>query len=177
MPHQMSYTMEHSMLATDRQHRRIANRPDTAANVHDKYLKKCLDKGDHYKLPIAVLEKSDHFHKIKDARVALFPKLIEYIESDRIVFRYNSSQVINTRISHEYLLEFKDADDISYFFLQHDKRDDIYRGVTFFKKSNTDYTRGETIWTVLKIEKRQLENDCCEEIYRRPSYQEMFLDE
>ena len=66
---------------------------------------------------------------------------------------------------------------VSYFFLQHDKRDDIYRGVTFFKKSNTDYTRGETIWTVLKIEKRQLENDCCEEIYRRPSYQEMFLDE
>lgn len=101
------------------------------------------------------------------------------IESNKVMYKINHNSYMRyTRIVTDFLLEYKISDfDIFYLFIVAEKNfprfEKEYKGCSFFKKYNTDYTIGTSKTTLLLLNKIRYFNTDSEQktlIYRNKSY-------
>ena len=99
------------------------------------------------------LRKSEFFDEIQ-SRLEAFPYLEALLDQEPIVFRYNKKLYPYSRIESEFLIKLKNGTcpDITFLFLDQTKHD-IYYCRSFFPMNQTDYTRGQMQYTLLKTEK------------------------
>lgn len=112
-------------------------------------------------------------------RVANLPLLEKILDSNSVTYLINKKEYMKyTTIKADYLFEYKDSDvDIFYLFSvlvrnsSHFK--DECKGCSFFKKHETDYTRGTSKTVILMINKilnYKKENETIEIRYENPAY-------
>lgn len=129
------------------------------------------------KLKYEVIRKSIFFEEnYIEERISNLPLLEMMLDSNRLTYLINGKEYKKyTRIQADYLFEYKGEElDIFYFFAIKDKLPK-YKGCSFFKKHNMDYTAGTSRTTVLKIVKtidNGNGNVVKEELYKNSSYKE-----
>ena len=79
-------------------------------------------------------------------------------DSNDIIFRYNAKAHAFSLIQADYLLQNDFEGNPVYLFLAKRNNDDTQVCRTFFPKSGTDYAEGQPRYTLLRKEKRNLEN-------------------
>ena len=133
---------------------------------------KIYDKLQTGEISPSIIEKSVHYSKI-EGRVDALSELAELLESDKLIFRFNSSSSIETTIDHDYLVELNKYDSPRFLFLK-ELSDNVFHGVSLFPMGYKDYTVGETRWTILKVSKLNLSAKDSEPVivYQSPSYKE-----
>lgn len=80
------------------------------------------------------------------------------LDSNDIIFRYNAKARAFSLIQADYLLQNDFEGNPVYLFLAKRNNDDTQVCRTFFPKSGTDYAEGQPRYTLLRKEKRNLEN-------------------
>lgn len=123
-------------------------------------------------IPAHTIESSIYYERIK-ARIEALSELPSLFESDTLIFRFNNSMSVFTKIRHDYLVEFIGYDIPRYLFLR-EYKDKSFHGVSFFPEETIDYTKGETRWTILKVSKTDLSSADSSPavLYVNPSYKE-----
>ena len=104
-----------------------------------------LTKG---KLTEAQARKSVYFADIED-RLELVGMLEHFIDSNELVFRYQSKYTGGTMIEADYLMQNKIAMRIAYLFLAQRKEDETMVCKSFFYKKEKDYARGQQKFKLL----------------------------
>lgn len=100
------------------------------------------------------LEKSPDYKKISK-RLACLAHLEALLDSNRLVFRYDPKRAAHSLILSDFLLVTPlNAEDI-YVFISKDE-EDTYFCRSFFPFAGKDYTKGQTKYTLLYKEKRNL---------------------
>ena len=115
---------------------------------------KIYDKLQTGEISPSIIEKSVHYSKI-EGRVDALSELAELLESDKLIFRFNSSSSIEPTIDHDFLVELNKYDLPRFLFLK-ELPDSVFHGVSLFPMGYKDYTIGETCWTILKVSKIDL---------------------
>ena len=110
--------------------------------------KKVFDYAVDGKISYDSLTKSENFDFVKD-RVEYFEFLESMLDSNDIIFKYNSKKNIFSLIQADYLLQSAhDSRDI-YIFLDRLENSDFHFCRSFFPKGDKDYTAGQTKYTLL----------------------------
>lgn len=107
------------------------------------------------KISITDIQKSHYFSQLQK-RIELFDQIENILDSNQLVFRYNKSLRYFSMIEATYLLSTPYQNTDIYIFL--DNKEENFFCRSFFPKEDTDYTRGQPIYTLLKKEKINLSN-------------------
>lgn len=101
------------------------------------------------------IEKSHHYTKIK-GRVDFLPYLEEIFDDNKTIFKYNEAMNNFSLIKFEYLLKNEILSKNVFTFLSKTKNEKYFCR-SFFPQEKTDYSIGQTPWTLLykkKINKK-----------------------
>ena len=101
------------------------------------------------------INQSSYFHEMK-LRLLPLSQLELFLDSNEIIFRYNSKTNIFSVIQADYLLQNDYKGTPVYLFLAQLSDGDTQVCRTFFPKSGRDYAEGQLRYTLLKKEKRHL---------------------
>lgn len=105
------------------------------------------------RLTFSHAQQSAFFHEM-EPRLLPLAQLENFLDSNEIIFRYNSKANIYSTIQADYLLQNNYEDTPVYLFLAQRSIDDTQVCRTFFPKAGKDYTEGQPRYTLLKKEKR-----------------------
>lgn len=97
------------------------------------------------------------FFKQMEPRLKPLANLEEFLDSNEIVFRYNSKAHAFSAIQADYLLQNSFEGTPVYLFLARRMGEDTQVCRTFFPKSEKDYAEGQPRYTLLKKEKLNLQ--------------------
>ena len=98
------------------------------------------------------LSKSKNFNYVKD-RIKYFEFLEDMLDSNDIIFKYNTKKQVFSLIQADYLLQsYLDRREI-YIFLDRVGTSDFHFCRSFFPKTDKDYTVGQAKFTLLYKEK------------------------
>ena len=118
--------------------------------------KKVFDYAVAGKISYESLTKSENFEFVKE-RIEYFEFLENMLDSNDIIFKYNSKKNVFSLIQADYLLQSAhDSRDI-YIFLDRLENSDSHFCRSFFPKGDKDYTAGQSKYTLLykkKINKK-----------------------
>lgn len=106
-------------------------------------------------LTLAHAQQSAFFHEM-ESRLLPLSNLENFLDSNEIIFRYNSKSNIFSVIQADYLLQNDFDGTPAYLFLSRRSGDDTQVCRTFFPKAEKDYTKGQPRYTLLKKEKQDL---------------------
>lgn len=110
--------------------------------------KKVFDYAVSGKISYDSLTKSDNFDFVKE-RIEYFEFLENMLDSNDIIFKYNSKKNVFSLIQADYLLQSThDSRDI-YIFLDKLEISDSHFCRSFFPKGDKDYTAGQAKYTLL----------------------------
>lgn len=101
------------------------------------------------------IKQSSYFHEM-EPRLLPLSQLELFLDSNEIIFRYNSKANIYSVIQADYLLQNDYGGIPVYLFLAKRSYGDTQVCRTFFPKSGKDYAEGQPRYTLLKKEKRNL---------------------
>ena len=114
--------------------------------------KKVFDYALDGKINYNTLTKSENFDLVEE-RVEYFEFLESILDSNEIIFKYNSKKQVFSLIQADYILQSSlDSRDI-YIFLDKLENSDSHFCRSFFPKGDKDYTVGQTKYTLLYKEK------------------------
>lgn len=104
------------------------------------------------KLSMDDLKKSQYFTSIQN-RMEPFSQIEIFLDSNKLIFRYNPKLQSFSLIKAEYLLSipYKSTDIYIFLDLLPDPNNFFCR--SFFPKENIDYTKGQAVYALLKKEK------------------------
>ena len=100
------------------------------------------------KISYDALTKSENFNFVKD-RIDYFEFLENMLDSNDIIFKYNSKKNIFSLIQADYLLQSSHNSRDIYIFLDRNKNSAFHFCRSFFPKGDKDYTVGQTKYTLL----------------------------
>lgn len=109
------------------------------------------------KLTLPQIQKSAFYGEM-ELRLRPLSMLEQFLDSNDIIFRYNAKAHAFSLIQADYLLQNDFEGNPVYLFLAKRNNDDTQVCRTFFPKSGTDYAEGQPRYTLLRKEKRNLEN-------------------
>jgi len=98
------------------------------------------------------ISKSKDFNVIM-GRLNYLHGLEQFMDSNSLIFKYDSRKNASSHIKAKYLLENELYGDTVYLFLDEDNYMDALCGVSIFPKESVDYTIGQTGFTLLYKEK------------------------
>lgn len=98
------------------------------------------------------LKKSRYFPAIQK-RIEPFSQIESFLDSNKLVFRYNQKLQSFSLIDAEYLLSTPYEGTDVYIFLDQLPEPNNFFCRSFFPKENKDYTKGQAVYTLLKKEK------------------------
>lgn len=104
------------------------------------------------RVTLSDIEKSIYFPTIQN-RFEPFCQLETLFDQNNLVFRYNPKLQSLSLIEAEYLLSTPHENTDIYIFLDKKETAGEFFCRSFFPKENTDYTKGQAIYTLLKKEK------------------------
>lgn len=109
------------------------------------------------KLSLAQIQRSA-FYPEMEPRLIYLAHLEAFLDSNELIFRYNSKMQPFSKIEADYLLENHVDGTPVYLFLVQESETDKERHVcrTFFPKLELDYAQGQPKYTLLKKEKHHL---------------------
>lgn len=96
----------------------------------------------------AQARKSAHFGAIED-RLELMGMIESFIDSNELVFRYQSKYTGGTMIEADYLMQNKIAARTAYLFLAQRKENETMVCRSFFYKKQKDYAKGQQKFKLL----------------------------
>lgn len=99
-----------------------------------------------------LIEKSRYFPQIKD-RFLPFVGMEQIFDDNHLIFRYNAKANRFSLIEADYLMSTPYKGHDIYIFLAQQQDGNNYYCRSFFPKEQTDYTKGQTVWTMLYKEK------------------------
>ena len=102
-----------------------------------------------------IVAKSSNFNEIQD-RIEYFEFLEEMLDSNNIIFRYNSKRNVFSLIQADYLMQSQYNCSDVYIFIDKLKNSDVHFCRSFFPKGDKDYTAGQAKYTLLYKEKINL---------------------
>ena len=88
-----------------------------------------------------------------------FIQIENFLDSNKLIFRYNQKLQTFSLIEAEYLLSTPYENTDIYIFLDRQKESDYFFCRSFFQKEEKDYTKGQAIYTLLKKEKINLRTE------------------
>ena len=88
-----------------------------------------------------------------------FIQIENFLDSNKLIFRYNQKLQTFSLIEAEYLLSTPYENTDIYIFLDRQKEPDYFFCRSFFQKEEKDYTKGQAIYTLLKKEKINLRTE------------------
>ena len=106
-------------------------------------------------LTLELARQSAYFDQIYP-RLEPLSRLENFLDSNEIIFRYNSKAHVFSVIEADYLLENDYQGNPVYLFLVRRSGQDTQVCRTFFPKTDKDYAAGQTRYTLLKKEKINL---------------------
>lgn len=98
------------------------------------------------------LKKSLYFSSIQK-RIEPFSKIEDFLDSNKLIFRYNQKLQSFSLIEAEYLLSTPYQTTDIYIFLDQRPEPSSFFCRSFFPKEDKDYTKGQAVYTLLKKEK------------------------
>lgn len=98
------------------------------------------------------LKKSRYFTTIQK-RMKPFSQIENLLDSNNLIFRYNQKLQSFSLIEAEYLLSTPYESTDVYIFLDQMPDPNSFFCCSFFPKEDTDYTKGQAVYTLLKKEK------------------------
>ena len=98
------------------------------------------------------LKKSRYFSTIQK-RMEPFSQIENFLDSNKLIFRYNQKLQSFSLIEAEYLLSTPYESTDIYIFLDQRPQPDSFFCRSFFPKEEKDYTKGQAVYTLLKKEK------------------------
>lgn len=104
------------------------------------------------------LKKSQYFPNIQK-RIEPFIQIENFLDSNKLIFRYNQKLQTFSLIEAEYLLSTPYENTDIYIFLDRQKEPDYFFFRSFFQKEEKDYTKGQAIYTLLIKEKINLRTE------------------
>ena len=104
------------------------------------------------------LKKSQYFPNIQK-RIEPFIQIENFLDSNKLIFRYNQKLQTFSLIEAEYLLSTPYENTDIYIVLDRQKEPDQFFCRSFFQKEEKDYTKGQAIYTLLKKEKINLRTE------------------
>ncbi|MGN9172091.1 PBECR4 domain-containing protein [Lachnospiraceae bacterium HCP1S3_A8] len=104
------------------------------------------------------LKKSQYFPNIQN-RIEPFIQIENFLDSNKLIFRYNQKLQTFSLIEAEYLLSTPYENTDIYIFLDRQKEPDYFFCRSFFQKEEKDYTKGQAIFTLLIKEKINLRTE------------------
>lgn len=110
--------------------------------------KKVFDYALNGRITYDGLTKSKNFNSIKE-RIDCFEYLESMLDSNDLIFKYNSKKNIFSLIQAEYLLQSTHNSRDIYIFLDKHKESDYHFCRSFFPKEDRDYTVGQAKYTLL----------------------------
>lgn len=105
------------------------------------------------RLTFSQAQQSAYFHEM-EPRLRPLARLENFLDSNEIIFHYNSKANIFSVIQADYLLQNDFEGTPVYLFLAQHSRGDTQVCRTFFPKAGKDYTEGQPRYTLLKKEKQ-----------------------
>ena len=94
------------------------------------------------------LTKSEYFNFVKE-RIEYFEFLESMLDSNDIIFKYNSKKNVFSLIQADYLLQSPHNSRDVYIFFARTENSDFHFCRSFFPKGDKDYTVGQTKYTLL----------------------------
>ena len=88
-----------------------------------------------------------------------FIQIENFLDSNKLIFRYNQKLQTFSLIEAEYLLSTPYENTDIYIFLDRQKEPDYFFCRSFFQKEEKDYTKGQAIFTLLIKEKINLRTE------------------
>ncbi len=104
------------------------------------------------RLTLSTAKQSAFFHEM-EPRLSPLAELEHFLDSNEIIFRYNSKANIFSAIRADYLLQNDFNGTPVYLFLSQRFEEDALSCRTFFPKSEKDYAQGQPRYTLLRKEK------------------------
>ena len=104
------------------------------------------------------LKKGQYFPNIQK-RIEPFIQIENFLDSNKLIFRYNQKLQTFSLIEAEYLLSTPYENTDIYIFLDRQKEPDYFFCRSFFQKEEKDYTKGQAIYTLLIKEKINLRTE------------------
>lgn len=108
------------------------------------------------KLTLSQAQQSAFFQQM-ESRLKPLAHLEEFLDSNEIIFRYNSKIHTFSLIQADYLLQNNFEGNPVYLFLARRMDRDTQVCRTFFPKAEKDYAKGQPRYTLLKKEKINLQ--------------------
>lgn len=118
-------------------------------------------------ITLDTIKKSHRFSEI-EGRIKCLGCLEHFIDTANDIFKYDVTKANGSRIVADYLLKGSLGDNINYYFMISFKTQ--YVGVSFFSKSEKDYTTNQTKLTILRKEKYEPDSDTVTLLYNSPNY-------
>lgn len=117
----------------------------------------------------SLLSKSLYYSELQDRLLPLV-NLESLLDSEHLIFRYNSNQIPYSKIRADYLISGKlDVTDVFVFLVNNLE---LCKCCSIFCKNTLDYTKHQTKYTILlKRKVRQSDGELLYE-YLRPGYQQ-----
>ncbi|MCM1188469.1 MAG: PBECR4 domain-containing protein [bacterium] len=104
------------------------------------------------RLTFSTAKQSDFFYEM-EPRLLPLAELENFLDSNKLIFRYNPKANPFSAIKADYLLENDFRGTPVYLFLAQRSGENTLFCRTFFPKSDKDYTHGHPRYTLLKKEK------------------------
>ncbi|MFI3208142.1 MAG: PBECR4 domain-containing protein [Eubacteriales bacterium] len=100
------------------------------------------------------IESSDLYYKIEE-RIKFLPYLEQIIDSNQTVFRYNKNQNLYSMIQADYLMKNTMLNSNTLLFLSKNQNEKYFCR-SFFPENKRDYTKNQSLWTLLYKKKINL---------------------
>lgn len=110
--------------------------------------KKVFDYALNGNISYNTLTKSENFDFVKE-RIEYFEFLENILDSNDIIFKYNSKKNVFSLIQADYLLQSEYNSRDIYIFLDRLKNSDLHFCRSFFPKGDKEYTAGQAKYTLL----------------------------
>ena len=110
--------------------------------------KKVFDYALDGKIDYDTLTKSENFDFVKE-RIEYFEFLESMLDSNEIIFKYNSKKQVFSLIKADYLLQSAHNSRDIYIFIDRLENSDSHFCRSFFPKGDKDYTAGQAKYTLL----------------------------
>ena len=98
------------------------------------------------------MSNSNFFYKI-NKRLLLFPYIEQFLDSNSLIFKFNKNVNPTSKMKAKYIMENTICDEIAYICIDKIENIDEYFCRSFFPKTEVDYTKGHTKYTLLYKEK------------------------
>ncbi|CAK1249590.1 PBECR4 domain-containing protein [Fructobacillus fructosus] len=115
-------------------------------------------------------KKSIYYHLILD-RIKIIISLQHYISNHRMMFnriRYTPG----SKIRWHWLMVFQEDSKCFLFFAEEKNNTNVLLPISAFFSGNIDYTKGQSHYTVLKLNKFSKQNNIEQILYQNPNYKE-----